>query len=138
MEFGKEAAATARAVIGKTNYLTTVTSDGLTITSDEPFDIGGGAQGLTPHQLLLASLGSCTAITLRMYVDRKQWPVEEITVDLDLYNEEGSTLIETRLSVKGELDAQQKERLMHIAKACPIHKLLTNPVKIQTLGVHMK
>lgn len=138
MQTEKQVAATAKAVIGKTKYLTTVTSDGHTIVADEPFDVGGADAGLTPHQLLLASLGSCTAITLRMYIDRKEWPVDEITVDLDLYNLDGSTLIETRLSVKGELDAQQKERLMHIAKACPIHKLLTNPVKIETVGVHMK
>ena len=88
---------------------------------------------MDPQGLLLASLGSCTAITLRMYVDRKIWPVDEITVNLELYKTETGTLIKRLLNFKGEISAIQKDRLIQIANACPIHKILIGNIDIETV-----
>ena len=102
------------------------------IIADEPVIIGGTDTGPNPLALLLASLGSCTAITLQMYIDRKMWPVEEISIKLELFRGEAGTLIESRLSFKGALDETQKARLIQIANACPIHRLLAGNIFINT------
>lgn len=132
METSKESVASVAAKIEKTHYQTIIKIDNHTLIADEPVTIGGMDTGPTPDGLLLASLGSCTAITLRMYINRKMWAVEHITVNLELFRTEGITLIERRLSFDGELSPEQKVRLVKIADACPIHKLLTNQVNIVT------
>ena len=103
--------------------------------SDEPEELGGTDEGMTPGALLLASLGSCTAITIRMYADRKEIPLTHIKIELSICPEDEmdkSTTITRKIELTGNLNDQQRQRLLQIADKCPIHKLLTNPIKIET------
>lgn len=132
VEIKEEPITTAQAQIGRTKYQTIVKSGAHQLLVDEPEEVGGANAGMDPQGLLLASLGSCTVITLRMYLDRKMWPVEEITVNLELYKTETGTLIKRLLSFKGEVSTTQKDRLIQIANACPIHKILIGSIAIET------
>jgi putative redox protein len=124
--------ASATAHIPQAHYRTTITSAGHTLLADEPESVQGTNTGMSPHSLLLASLGSCTAITLRMYADRKLWPVEEINVALELYKSPTGTLIARKISFKGNITDEQHQRLLQIANSCPIHKILTGNVEVVT------
>ncbi|RKR82446.1 putative redox protein [Mucilaginibacter gracilis] len=115
-----------------THYQTTIRSAGHTIVADEPENQGGTNTGMNPYSLLLASLGSCTAITLRMYIDRKQWAIEDVLVNMDIYKTETGTLINRKITFKGDVSAAQHERLLAIANACPIHKILSGNIEIVT------
>jgi|SRR6185312_1587235 len=122
------------ATINKQHYKTEITSDNNTLIADEPVDNSGQGEGFSPHQLLAASLASCTSITLRMYADRKGWPVEKIDVEVTIENEEESDTyhITTQIHFTGDLSLEQRDRLLEIATKCPIHKTLTNPITIKT------
>lgn len=128
----KEGVLTARTVTRKEAYQTVVTSGNNAIIVDEPNDKGGKDTGMDPFGLLLASLGSCTGITLRMYINRKMWIVDEITVDLELFKTDDGILIERLITFKGELIQEQIDRLLQIADHCPIHKILTGNISITT------
>ncbi|WP_222536490.1 OsmC family protein [Pedobacter polysacchareus] len=126
---------TAITELDHSHYKTKIYSDGHFIYADEPEEVGGTNEGMAPGALLLASLGSCTAITIRMYADRKKMNLESIKVELAICNEDEMSK-ETRISKKitftGTLSAQEQDRLMQIADKCPIHKILSNPIKIET------
>jgi putative redox protein len=132
MTVNTEALATARATITHTQYQTIITSGKHTIIADEPEQLDGSDTGMSPNELLLASLSSCTAITLQMYIRRKMWVVEEIILDLELYTTETGTLIKNNITVKGELNDEQKKRLTYIADVCPVHKMLVGEIVIAT------
>jgi putative redox protein len=102
---------------------------------DEPIEEGGQNLGVNPYELLCSALASCTTITLKMYITRKQWNVENITVECYLEKDEinQSTNIYRTIKIQGLLDEQQRKRLEQIANACPIHKILTQNINIQTL-----
>jgi putative redox protein len=127
-----EALATARAIITHTQYQTIITSGKHTIIADEPEQLHGGDTGMSPNELLLASLSSCTAITLQMYINRKMWAVDEVTIDLELYATETGILIKSNIIVKGELNDEQRKRLTYIADVCPVHKMLVGEIVIAT------
>lgn len=120
--------------IGKDLYRTEIRADEHLIIADEPLDIGGKDLGMNPNQLLLASLGACTAMTLRMYADRKQWDVEKISVNLTLDVVKGTdqqtTYIKRHISVEGNVSEEQKRRMLEIANSCPLHRMLNNPFVI--------
>jgi putative redox protein len=109
------------------------------LVADEPRPIGP-----TPYDLLLAGLGACTSMTVRMYADRKRWPLERIRVTLrhsrihakDCADCETSTAsidhIDREVELTGDLDDTQRQRLLHIAERCPVHQTLTSEVDIAT------
>ena len=114
-----------------------------TLVSDEPAAVGGADAGPDPYALLLAALGACTSMTMRMYADRKKWPLGAIRVELShsrVYPAdcEGCEQPETRIDrierkilLSGALDATQVARLGEIAARCPVHKTLTAGVQVR-------
>jgi len=130
------------------------TTDGLTsdvlvgqhhFTADEPTDLGGNDFGPTPYGLLTAALGSCTAMTLRLYADRKGWDLREVMVhlnhnkthkkDCESCESEGKAKIdvfEREIALEGNLDEKQQARLLEIANKCPVHRTLEGKIEIET------
>jgi len=123
---------------------TDVTANGYALVADEPASLGGTNTGPTPYEYLLAALGSCTAITVRIYADRKGWPLKSVTVRLSHHRihardcqkcetKDGRIdYISRDLELMGTLDASQLARLLGIAERCPVHQTLTSEVVIDT------
>jgi putative redox protein len=126
---------TVSAKIDTRLYRTEITSaSGNVLISDEPTQLGGKNLGLNPTELLASSLASCTLITLRMYINRKQWEVSEINVKIDFErdSERNVSSFIRKIEVIGEVDETQRQRLETIANSCPIHKTLTHSIEIKT------
>ena len=125
----------ASAVVAPTgpNYTQAVETAGFALLSDEPVAAGGQNAGPAPYALLLASLGSCTAITLKMYADRKGWSIGALKVSLTLSRDaEGRTLIERTLDSDARLDGEQRLKLLAIASKTPVTKTLLAGASIKT------
>jgi len=125
----------ASAVVAPTgpNYTQAVETAGFALLSDEPAAAGGQNAGPAPYALLLASLGSCTAITLKMYADRKGWSIGALKVSLTLSRDaEGRTLIERTLDSDARLDGEQWLKLLAIASKTPVTKTLLAGASIKT------
>ena len=88
----------------------------------------------SPKELLAAALAACTSATERMYADHKKWSLEEVKIDVDLERDgaENKTIISRKIQCIGALDKDQKKRLLAAANPCPVHKILSNPVEINT------
>lgn len=123
-----------KAVIGQTDFKTDVYTATNSIISDEPLDNGGQDKGFNPYELLASSLASCTCATLKMYLNKKDWPVDDIIVEVTLERdkENNITNLDRKIAFNGPLTEEQKQRLLTIANACPVHKILTNPIQITT------
>ncbi|MXS83932.1 alpha/beta fold hydrolase [Nitrosomonas oligotropha] len=114
------------------------------LISDEPIALGGADLGLNPYELLLAALGSCTSMTLRMYANHKQIDLQDITVELHhsrIHAEDCSdcekqktqiNVITRAIQLNGNLNDQQRARLLEIANQCPVHKTLQSKIQIET------
>jgi putative redox protein len=124
---------------GATGYQTEIVSGSHRYLADEPADKGGTDTGPTPSQMAMGALGACIAITLRMYAERKKWPLEGVEIALDFerfaasdyaaYSGDELFVHEVRESIRliGTLDATQTERLMDIATKCPVRRLIATP-----------
>ena len=114
------------------------------LAADEPIAVGGGDTGPGPYEYLLAALGTCTAMTLRMYARQKKWPLEKVTVRLahdKIYAADCASCetkdgkidrLERSIELLGPLDQAQRARLLEIADKCPVHRTLTSEILIQT------
>ena len=114
------------------------------LAADEPWAAGGGDTAPDPYGLLLASLGSCTSMTIGLYARRKQWPLEAVAVRLrhsrihaqdcaDCESREGTLdRIDREIELVGPLDDEQRQRLLAIADRCPVHRTLVSEIDIRT------
>ena len=101
------------------------------LVADEPVPLGGTDLGPTPYVYLKAALGSCTVITIRMYAERKSWPLKDVKVTLR-HSRDGNkeSVFERDITLVGDLDAEQRQRLLEIAVRCPVHKTLSHGATI--------
>jgi putative redox protein len=104
---------------------------GHTLVVDEPADRGGTDTGPRPTQLLAASLAGCTAITIEMYAERKEWDVGAIEVDVDVVYDGGiPSTFAVALKLPPELSEEQRQILLRVAAKCPVHKVLAGDTKV--------
>lgn len=127
-----------------TGFLQRIRARNHVFSSDEPLDKGGTNLGPNPYDLLLASLGACTSMTLKMYAGRKDWPLDAVRVTLrhdrvhakdcqDCDRKSGMIdFIDKKLELEGDLNDEQRERLLEISARCPVHRTLINEIKIRS------
>jgi len=133
---------------GEEGFRSDVVARGHPLVADEPVSVGGTDEGPTPYDLLLAGLGACTSMTLRMYADRKGWPLEEVTVRLrhrKIHAQDceedcgGGTArldeITREIELRGDLDEERRARLIEIGGRCPVHRTLEGEVRVVTREV---
>ena len=125
-------------------FLANISAGRHRLQADEPLSAGGQDAAPSPYELLLAALGACKVITVRMYAKRKGWPLRGVQLNLshakvhaeDCANcDRAESLIdqiEVEIQLQGELSAEQRERLLTIAERCPVHRTLTSEIKIRT------
>ena len=122
--------------LGDTPYIVSFSDDlGHTWSADEPTEVGGGNTATSPDRLILAGLGACTAITLRMVAARRQIPLAGVEVELQLNPDgkpEAGNDIVRKILLQGELSDAERAQLLKVANACPMHKLLTGEIRVHT------
>jgi putative redox protein len=122
----------AQASIGTVDYATAITTGHHKLTVDEGPELGGKDAGPAPYDLLSSALGACTVITLRMYAERKQWPVTAVQADIHFSRgEDKSERIDRVLRIEGA-DAEQKKRMAEIAERTPVTLTLKRSLEIRT------
>ena len=123
-------------VLGTEDYRTRITSRTHEFFIDEPGTLDGGDTAQDPYETLLGALGACKAITLRMYAKRKGWDLQEVRLDLEHSRPNGRgnpEQIDVSISVKGDLDEDQRKRLKEIANACPVQKTITGELSVNSI-----
>lgn len=115
------------------NYITELSTRGLNFIVDEPLEKGGKDTAVTPMELIGGALSSCTIITLQMYFNHKEWAYENIEVDVDFDYSSQPVTFKRVVRVKGTFDDKQQKRILGIANACPVHKLLEKGHTVETV-----
>ena len=123
--------AEAHASIGTDNYRTAITTGHHQLTADEGPALGGKNVGPDPYELLSSALAACTVITLRMYAERKQWPVTAVQADVHFFRQGEQQHIERVLTIDGA-DDEQKKRMAEIAERTPVTLTLKRSLEIRT------
>ena len=121
--------------IGKEAYKIEIkSSTGNVVIADEPVESGGKNTGFSPKELLASALAACTSATLMMYAERKKIALEEVKIEIDLQRDEAlnKTVFNRKILLIGNLDETERTKLLKVANACPVHKILTNPIEINT------
>lgn len=127
--------------LGSTGFKADVTVGDYQFIADEPESLGGTGLGPSPYELLSTGLGSCTAMTIRMYVNHKGWNLEGMEVKVSHRkedSEDGKTKVDVfsrEIKFFGDFDEKQYERMMIIADKCPVHKTLSASSRIETVQV---
>jgi putative redox protein len=134
------------ATVGASGYRADVQAGPHSYIADEPIALGGTGLGPTPYELLLGALSSCMAMTLRMYADRKKWPLQSVTVQLRTdrahqkdceaceTKEVGQSVIARRIELTGPLTNEQRTRLLQIADRCPVKQTLERGLKVEPVS----
>lgn len=123
--------------ITSTDTLRVLATDGTQVTvMDEPLAKGGNGTALSPSQTLLAALGGCTAMTVQMYAQRKDWPLESVKVTVSIDEPERGAAdpprtIRQAVELTGDLDDAQRERLHAISGRCPVHRIMEGPLAFE-------
>ncbi|MCB0550933.1 MAG: alpha/beta fold hydrolase [Phaeodactylibacter sp.] len=130
--------------LGKEGFTTDVMVRHHSLTADEPESVGGNDYGPSPYELVTAGLGACTAMTLQMYARRKKWPLKEVRIHLEHFKDHAEDFgnaedpkskidyFSRSIELDGELDEEQRLKLLEIANKCPVHRTLQSPIKILT------
>ena len=121
----------AKASIGTTNYRTAIVTGHHELVADEGPALGGKDVGPGPYELLTSALAACTVITLRMYAERKQWPVTAVHADVHFVRHGDAQHIDRVLTIEGA-DAEQKKRMAEIAERTPVTMTLKGGLEIRT------
>jgi putative redox protein len=122
----------ARASIGTVDYATAITTGHHRLTADEGPEQGGKDVGPAPYDLLTSALGACTVITLRMYAERKKWPVTAIHADIHFVRDGDKQRIDRVLTIEGAVEDEQKKRMADIAERTPVTLTLKGGLEIRT------
>lgn len=122
----------ARATIGTANYETSIVSGSHEFKADEGPDLGGKNTGPAPYDLLTSALAACTVITLRMYAERKQWPVSAVHADVHFSRDGERQRIDRVLTIEGKVDDEQRKRMAEIAERTPVTLTLKGGLDIRT------
>ena len=129
----------AKVILPKDGLQTTIHSGNHTYHADEPIEDGGTDTAPTPTQMMMGALGSCIAITMRLYAQRKGWALEGVEVDLDFERFKGKDYpayngderyvheIVKKITLYGDLTEEQHARILEIGSICPVHRLITTP-----------
>jgi uncharacterized OsmC-like protein/alpha/beta superfamily hydrolase len=129
---------------GRRGYQTEIIANGHRLMADEPIAVGGADTGPNPYDYLMAALGACTGMTLRMYADLKEWPLDSVVVRLrhrkihaqecrECETRSGKLdAIEREIEIAGPLDGEQRQRLLEIADRCPVHRTLHSEIIVKT------
>jgi putative redox protein len=132
--------------VGPTGFRTDLVARSHTLAADEPTALGGADAGPTPYEFLLMALGGCTAMTLRIYADRKGWPLEGATVSVRQGRSHepdcercatdavGVEHVERRIELAGPLNEEQRARLMSVADRCPVQQTFDRHIKVETIS----
>jgi putative redox protein len=127
-----------------TGFRTDVEVGGHHLVVDEPTAVGGADEGPTPYEMLLAGLGACTAMTLRIYADRRKWPLERARISLrhrkvhaqDCVDCETKPakmdVVDRIITLDGALTEEQRAKLLEIAERCPVHQTLQSKIQVNT------
>ena len=117
-------------------YLTSIKAKKHEFNVDEPVEYGGEDTAPKPTEYLLGALGACTAITMKMYAERKEWKIGEINVSVDLLkgNNSDENVIIKYVSFQEKLNNEKIDRLLKIGEKCPVSKMLAHPVKMKLIS----
>lgn len=132
--------------VGASGFRADVQARNHGLVVDEPLSVGGTDEGPTPYEYLLTALGGCMAMTLRMYADRKGWPLEDVRVRLRVSRSHerdcehcatekvGITRIDRELELSGPLTDEQRARLLQIADRCPVKQTLERCIRVESVS----